>query len=94
MDQKLIIIILVIFLLTSNFSEIFKTIIKGVIYILLLLLVLKFINPSIEKKAKENISKIINSDEGIFINTFSVIASYFKKFINTSLYKDNQHFSK
>ena len=75
------IIILVIFLLTNNFSEIFKTIIKGFIYLLLLLVLLRIINPSIEKKVKENMSKIINSDEGIFINTFSVIASYLKNFI-------------
>jgi len=91
MDQRFIIIILVIFLLTNNFSKIFKDIIKGFIYILLLLAVLKFINPSIEKKIKEILLNIINSEQGIFTNIFSTCAVYLKKFINTSIKDDEQN---
>ena len=91
MDQKLIIIILVIFLLTNNFSKIFKDIIKGFIYLLLLLAVLKIINPSIEKKIKETLLSIINSEQGIFTNIFSTIAVYLKKFINTSIKDDEKN---
>ncbi len=94
MDQKIFIIILVIFLLTNNFSQIFKDIIKGVIYLSLVLTLLKIINPSIEKKIKTYLLNIINSDQGLFTNIFSSSASYLKKFIKSSIKKDNQAFSK
>jgi hypothetical protein len=85
MDQQFFIIILVIFLLTSNFSKIIKDIIKGLIYLFLSFAVLKIINPTIENKMKNNVSNIINSDQGLFTNGFSNIASYLKTFIKTSI---------
>lgn len=88
MDQKYFIIILVIFLLTSNFSKVISDIIKGFIYLFLSLAVLKIINPSIETKTKNNLSNIINSDQGLFTNGFSSIASYLKSFIKSSLKKN------
>jgi hypothetical protein len=85
MDQKFFIIILIIFLLTNNFSQVMKDIFKGLIYLLLLFGLIKIINPNIEKKIKENLVNIINSDQGLFTNSVSVFASYFKKIIKTSI---------
>ena len=85
MDQRFFIILLVIFLLTNNFSKIIKDIIRGIIYLLLLFALLKIMHPPSEKIVKENIANVINSDQGIFTNSFSVVASYLKSFIKTSI---------
>lgn len=89
MDQRFFIIILIVFLLTNNFSKIFKDIIRGIVYLLLILALIKIINPSIEKKVKKNLLNIINSDQKLYTNSFSIIASYLKKFIKTSMKKTN-----
>lgn len=80
MDQKMFIIILVIFLLTNNFSKIFTDIIKGIVYLLLILALLKIINPSIGEKIKKYLLNILNSD-----NIFSPVASQLKTFIKTTI---------
>lgn len=85
MDQRVFIIILIIFLLTNNFSQIIKDALRGLVYLLLLIALLKIINPSIEKKAKENLTNIINLDYGVFTNSFSIGASYIKNVIKTSI---------
>ena len=89
MEQKIFIIILVIFILTSNFSKIIRDIIKGFIYLFLALAVLKIINPSFGNKIKDNLSNIINSDQGLFTNSFSSVAVYLKKFIKSSVKNKN-----
>jgi hypothetical protein len=89
MDQKIFFIILIIFLLTNNFSTIIKDMIRGCVYLLLVLALIKYINPSFQKKTKEHLNNIINSDQGIFTSGISVVASYLKKFIKSSLPKDS-----
>jgi hypothetical protein len=85
MEQNYFIIILVIFVLSSNYSFIIKDIIKSIIYLILILSVVKMFNSNIEKKIKLNIFNFINSDNNYFTDLFSIIASYIKKFILSSV---------
>jgi hypothetical protein len=85
MEQNYFIIILVIFVLSSNYLFIIKDIIKSIIYLIFILSIVKMFNSNIEKKIKLNIFNFINSDNNYFADLFSIIASYVKKNIISSV---------
>lgn len=85
MEQNFFIIILVIFILTNNYSNVIKDIIKSIVYLILILSVIKMFNINIEKKIKLNIYDFINLDDNYVTNIFSNIASYIRYFIQSSI---------
>ena len=84
MDQNIFIIILIIFLLNSEFFFMIKNIIKYGIYLLLLIYIIKIINPDISDYIKKIINGLLNSDENIIIKTISYIIKFFKKTIDVN----------
>jgi len=82
MDQKGFLIILIIFLITSEFYFMIRNIIKYGICLIVIIYIIKLINPDISNNIKNFISKIINSDENIIISTFSYLIKIIKKFFN------------
>ena len=78
MDQKIIILFLIIFLLTTPLIGIASNIIKYFIYIILILTILDYIQPTIALTIKKYLIQLINTDKIIFINMFSIIANNLK----------------
>lgn len=81
MDQRIFILLLVIFLLTSNLNNVFTDITKSFFYLIIILYIIKIINPNMQSKFKQFIINIINFDGSIYDN-FSYIATKIKKIFN------------
>ena len=81
MNQRIFLLILIIFLLSSNFSKIFEDIINSFFYLVLILSIIKIINPSIQKRIISNIIMFINTDNYSLKNIGSIISSYIKSLI-------------
>jgi hypothetical protein len=81
MDQKIFFVILIIFLLTSEFYLIIKNTIKYGIYLLVIIYILKIINPNLSKYIKSILNNLINSDENMLMSIFSNLIKYFKSSI-------------
>lgn len=90
MNQQIFIIILVIFLLSSNFSKMFQNIIKNFGYLILILSVIKIINPTIEENIKLYLVKFINSDTETYSNILSGGATSIKNLVMSSFYKEDR----
>ena len=80
MDQKIFFIILIIFLLSSEFYFIIKNIIKYGIYLIMLIYIIKIINPDISNNIKTFINTLINVDENLIIVNISKLIKTFKNF--------------
>jgi len=81
MDQRIFILLLVIFLLTSNLNNVFTYITKSFFYLIIILYIIKIINPTMQSKLKQFIIRIINFDGSISDN-FSYVATKIKKIFN------------
>jgi hypothetical protein len=81
MEQRIFILILIIFLLSSNFSKVFEDIINSFFYLILILSILKIINPSIQKRIIKNITIFIDTDNYSMKFITGNIASRIKSFI-------------
>jgi hypothetical protein len=84
MDQRIFILILVIFLLSTNLTNVFNDITKSFFYLIIILYMIKIINPSMQSKFKDFLIGIINFDTNGISNLFSSIATKIKKLIFTS----------
>lgn len=84
MEQRIFILILIIFLLTTNYSTIFKDITKSLFYLIIIFGIVKIINPSWLSIFKNNTIDFVKTDGGSSINYLSKIASYIKGFITTT----------
>ena len=84
MDQRIFILILVIFLLSTNLTNVFNDITKSFFYLIIILYMIKIINPSMQSKLKDFLIGIINFDTNGISNLFSYIATKIKKLIFTS----------
>jgi hypothetical protein len=87
MDQKIFFIILIIFLLTSEFYFIIKNIIKYGIYLIILIYIIKIINPNISNSITNFINTLVNIDENSIIVNISNLIKNFKYFFNINKYK-------
>jgi hypothetical protein len=81
MDEKLFFLILIIFLLSSNFSKLFQDISKNFIYFMLIIIILGIVSPSIQENVKINLINIINLDSSVFKTSISYIFKKIKLFI-------------
>jgi hypothetical protein len=84
MDQKMLILIIIIFLLSSNFSIMFYNIARNFIYLLLTLIIIKMINPELEDKIKNYLIRFINLDKTVIADTTSNSVTKLKSFIKSS----------
>ena len=84
MDQKIFFIILIIFLLTSNFYSIISNIIKYGIYLILLIYIIKIVNPELSENIKKIIYNLINSEDNFFIGYISYFITTIKYYFNIS----------
>ena len=80
MNEKIFFIILIIFLLTNEFYFVIKNVFKYGVYLILILYILKIVNPDLSTKVK---SKVIDSlddekNSGIISMIFSYGASFLK----------------
>ena len=80
MDQKIFFIILIVFLLTSEFYFMIRNIIKYGIYLIILIYIIRIINPSISDNIKKFINTLINSDENFIIGNISSLIKIIKNF--------------
>ena len=88
MEQRIFILILIIFLLTTNYSTIFQDITKSLFFLIIIFGIVKIINPSWLSIVKNNTIDFVKTDGGSSFNYISKIASYIKGFI-TSTFKIN-----
>jgi hypothetical protein len=77
MEQKIFILIIVIFLITTQMYDVVSNIIKYGFYFILLLAIINIIQPNIYKTIKENIINTLNGDYQLFSN----IALYIKNIL-------------
>lgn len=82
-QNKIFILIIVIFLLTTPILSTFKNIIKYNIYLFLILSAISYLNKDISKNIKDYIINFINFDESIITKIFSFFATYVYSFINS-----------
>ena len=82
MDQKMFFIILIVFLITSEFYFMIRNIIKYGVYLLILIYVIKIINPTISDNIKTFINTLLNSDENLIIGNISSLIKIIKNFFN------------
>ena len=82
MDQKMFFIILIVLLITSEFYFMIRNIIKYGIYLLILIYVIKIINPTISSNIKNFLNTLLNSDENFIISNVSGLIKIIKKFFN------------
>jgi hypothetical protein len=82
MDKKIFFIILIIFILTSDFYFVIRNIIKYGLYLILIIYIIKMINPKLSEQIKKIIYGFINSDENVIFKYISYIIKYIKKYIN------------
>jgi len=80
MDQKIFFIILIVFLLTSEFYFMIRNIIKYGIYLIILIYIIRIINPAISDNIKKFINTLINSDENLIIGNISSLIKIIKNF--------------
>lgn len=85
MDQKIFILILVIFLLTTPLISVASNIIKYFVYLVLFVTAINYLNPNIALIIKEFIIKFINLDTNLFMNIISFITFYTKKYFSQHL---------
>ncbi len=81
MDNKIFILILIIFLLTTPIIGIASNMIKYLLYIILLLWTLSYLQPTLASNIKNYLIQIINTDGNFFKNIFSMIANKIKSFL-------------
>jgi hypothetical protein len=77
MDQKIIILIIIIFILTTPIQNIIINIITYGFYFIIILSIIGFINPNISKTIKNYTISFINFDSSIISN----VAQYIKKIL-------------
>ena len=82
MDNKIIILFLIIFLLTTPILGLVINMTKYLVYLLLLLGILSYIKPDIATNIKNYLIQIINTDGIFFTNIFSILANKIKSLIN------------
>lgn len=82
MDKKIFFIILIIFILTSDFYFVIRNIIKYGLYLILIIYIIKIVNPKLSEQIKKIINGFINSDENIIFKYISYFIKYIKKYIN------------
>jgi hypothetical protein len=82
MNENKFFIILIIFLLTSEFYFMIRNIIKYGIYLLLIIYILKIINPKFSDILKNFIKSFINSDESSIMVIISKIIKLIKSLLN------------
>ena len=87
MDQKIFFIILIVFLLTSEFYFMVRNIIKYGIYLILIIYIIKIINPDTSFNIKTFTNTLINSDENSIMSNISSLIKIIKKFFNISNFK-------
>jgi hypothetical protein len=78
MEQKIFILIIIIFLITTQMYDVFSGIIKYGVYFILLLSIINIIQPTIYKTIKENIINTLNGDYQLFSNFALYIKNLFK----------------
>jgi len=83
MDNKIIILFLIIFLLTTPILGIIINTTKYLFYLLLLLGILSYMKPDYATNIKNYLIQLINTDGIFFTNIFSILANKIKSFINT-----------
>jgi hypothetical protein len=84
MEQRIFILILIIFLLTTNFSSIFQDITKSLFYLIIIFGIIKIINPKWVSILKNKTTNFINTDGGNYLDIMSMVSSYIKKFLISS----------
>ena len=82
MDYKSLLTIVILILISSQLWNIIWDIGKGSVYILLLLVVLTYLEPTTGEKIKEFIKKIINLDFSFVTNIFSSISIFILSLFN------------
>ena len=90
MDNKIFILILVIFLLTTPITTVSWRIVKYLIYLLLFISAIGMLSTTVSDKIKENLIKIINMDGSIILNLLSVIFSSIKNFFYPNIPSSSQ----
>jgi len=88
MDYKFIVTIIILILISNQLWNIAWDIGKGGFYILLLLIILTYLDPTTGEKTKEFIKKIINFDFSFITNIMSSI-SFFILSVFNKLPKNN-----
>lgn len=79
MEQNILIIIIIIFLLSSNFSIMFYNIAKYFICLLLIMIIIKMINPNLENKIKNYLIRFIELDKTVISDISSNSITKLKK---------------
>jgi hypothetical protein len=80
MDNKIFILIIVIFLLTTPITSVSWNILKYLFYLLLFITAISLVSTDISNKIKEYLVKIINMDGSLILNILSLIFSKIKNF--------------
>jgi len=75
-------IILIVFLITSEFYFMIRNIIKYGVYLLILIYIIKIINPTISDNIKTFINTLLNSDENLIFGNISSLIKIIKNFFN------------
>jgi hypothetical protein len=88
MDKKIFFIILIIFILTSDFYFVIRNIIKYGLYLILIIYLIKMINPKLSEQIKKIINGFISSDENIIFKYISYFIKYIKKYMNNNKIPD------
>lgn len=90
MDRKTLITIFVLFLISSQLWSMVWDIGKGVIYILLLIFALSYLNPSVADEMKNIFKKIISLDFSFATKYITAGASYLGNFLRNKIIKQEQ----
>jgi hypothetical protein len=83
MDQKIFILFIIIFLLTTPIVGVASNIIKYLVYLILFISAASYLNPGIASSVREYLTQLINLDGVLFSNIFSLIASFIKNYFFT-----------
>ena len=84
MDQKIFFILLIVFLLTSEFYLMIRNICLYGFYLLVILYILKIISPKMSEKIKTFLNISINTDEKSIMKNISNIIKFIKTKINVN----------
>ena len=85
MDKKIFFIILIIFILTSDFYFVIRNIIKYGLYLILIIYIIKIVNPKLSEQIKKIINSFINSDENMIFKYISCNVNVYQFFYKNFL---------
>lgn len=94
MDEKIFFILLVIFLVTSDFYLMIRNIIYYGICLFIIMYLFKIINPNISNKIKSFLNSIINTDETSIIKILSLIIKNIKSMFNVNKLIDDEEINR